>query len=138
MTYLKRDFREPSGIAVPPFVTSRRSDRSWTISYRAIEPVAMVADALIILLAGLVSGVIYHLEFVKTPSNLQQLAGFAAVVAALFIALVKSRDLYTLPELLNFKSQIRRITIKWGIVFLFLTAVGFTMKSGKAFRAAPR
>ena len=92
----------------------------------------MLCDALIIVSMGILSGVVYHLETIGTPGDLVQFGGFAAVVAALFIALGKSRDLYELPELLNFKSQICRITIKWFGIFLFLTAVAFTMKVGGA------
>ena len=59
--------------------------------------------------------------------------GFAAVVAALFIALGKIHEIYTLSALLNFKSQIRTVAITWTLVFLFLTAIGFVMKVGGNF-----
>ena len=134
MNYFKRDFSEPESVTLTPTLkkVSQRK-RAWTISYRAIAPVAMAVDAIIILAAGIISGVLYHLEFVKSAGNIQQFAGFAAVVAALFISLAKSRNLYMLPELLNFKSQAYRLTIKWGAVFAFLLAVGFAMKAGDSF-----
>ena len=131
MNYLNRDFSEPSKRAVLR-PRSTPSSRKWSIPYRAIQPLAMAADAAIIFTTSITSGIIYHLEF-KLHGNLQQFAGFAAVVAALFIAFVKSRDLYALPQLLNLKSQIRSVTVKWSLVFLFLTAVAFAMKVGESF-----
>ena len=133
MTFLKRDFSERGSVALPPLTTAPRSKRNWSIPYRAIEPVAMAVDTLIIFAASILSGVVYHLEVLKSQGNLQQFVGFAAVVAALFISIANSRDLYTLRELLNLKSQIRRIALKWCIVFLFLTAVAFAMKLGDSF-----
>ena len=133
MTNLRRGFSEPNSVALPPLAAAPRSKRGWAISHRVIAPAAMAVDALIIFATCLLSGVVYHLEFTGTKGNLQQFVGFAAIVAALFITFVNSRDLYTLPELLNLKSQIRRITIKWCVVFLFLTAVAFATKLGDSF-----
>jgi Undecaprenyl-phosphate glucose phosphotransferase len=135
MTYFKREFgiriRKSLVLGTPKALP--RQSLKWTIPYRAVAPLAMACDALIIFSMSMLSGVAYHLETVRTLGNLQQFAGFAAVVAALFITLAKSRDLYTLPELLNLKSQIRRVAIKWVVILLFLTAVAFTMKLGESF-----
>ena len=68
--------------------------------------------------------------------NLEQFAGSAAVVAALFVTLAKSRNLYELSELLNLKAQTRKVTLQWVIVFAFLTAVAFAMKVGDNFSRA--
>ena len=133
MNSLKRDFGAPSTVALSPVEAAQWTTHKWTIPYRAIQPVAMAADALIIFATSIISGVIYHLEFVNTEGDLRQFAGFAAVVAALFVTLAKSRDLYSLSQLLNVRSQIRAITIKWGIVFLFLTAAAFVAKIGGSF-----
>lgn len=132
MNYIRRDFK-PGPLALPSREAAPPARRNWTIPYRAIQPVAMAADTAIIFAASIISGIVYHFEFASSPGNLAQFAGFAAVVAALFITLAKSRDLYDLPQLLNLKLQIQSITIKWGIVFLFLTAVAFAMKVGGSF-----
>lgn len=108
MTNLKRGFSEPNSVALPPLAAAPRSKRGWAISHRVVAPAAMAVDALIIFATCLLSGVVYHLELTGTKGNLQQFVGFAAIVAALFITFVNSRDLYTLPELLNLKSQIRQ------------------------------
>src|SRR5689334_10518468 len=133
MNFVKRDLVEPRSVVLAAPKVSRSSTRSWRIPYRAIEPLAMAVDATAIFVISIVSGVLYHLEFVKVQGNLSQFAGFAAVVAFLFVTLTKSRGLYALPELLNLKSQISRISQNWAIVFLFLTAAVFAMKVGDAF-----
>jgi Undecaprenyl-phosphate glucose phosphotransferase len=92
----------------------------------------MLCDAALILLAGVVSGVGYHLWAVEMKGDVAQYLGCAAMVAALFIGLAKAGNLYELSELLNFKSQIRRLCLSWAFVFLFLTAVAFAMKLGNS------
>ena len=133
MNYAKSDFsvRKSRALGLPEAAQQRR--HKWTISYRAIAPVAMLCDALIIFSMGMLSGVAYHLKTFGSPGDLTQFGEFAAVVAALFIALGKSRNLYNLSELLNFKSQIQKVAIKWIVVFLFLTFVAFAMKAGESF-----
>jgi putative colanic acid biosynthesis UDP-glucose lipid carrier transferase len=133
MNYVKRDFGESSSLALGTLEPSSRQQRSWALPYRAVAPLAMAIDTLIIFAASILSGVAYHLQFVNTQGNIGQFAGFAAVVAALFISLAKSRDLYDLPELLNLKSQVRKIALKWTAVFVFLTTVAFAMKVGDSF-----
>ena len=133
MANLKRGFSEPSGVAVLPVARPIGSKRGWTIPYRAIEPLAMTCDALIIFATALLSDFVYSLEFTAGQGHLQQFVGFAAVVAALFIPLASNRDLYALRELLNLRSQVRRTSVNWCGIFLFLTAVAFAMKMGDSF-----
>jgi len=126
----KRGFSDPSSVAVFPTARPVESKRGWVIPYRAIEPLAVAIDAAIIFAAAFLSDLAYSLQFTSSHGNIQQFAGFAAVVTALFILLARNRDLYTLPELLNLKSQIRQVTVNWWLIFLFLTAVAFAMKMG--------
>jgi len=92
----------------------------------------MLCDAALILLTGAAGGVGYHLLTLEMKGDVAQYLGCAAVVAALFIGLAKAGNLYEPPELLNFKSQIRRLCLSWAFVFLFLTAVAFAMKLGSS------
>ena len=112
---------------------STRQSLNWTISYRAVAPIAIACDAIIIFSMSMISGVAYHLETLGSPGDIVTYAGFAAVVAVLFITLLENRDLYNPSELLNLKEQLRQITTKWIGIFLFLTAVAFTMKIGESF-----
>ena len=90
----------------------------------------MAIDAAIIFITAALSDIAYSLAFTSSQGNIQQFMGFAAVVSVLFILIARSRDLYALPELLNFKSQIRLISVNWCAIFLFLTAVAFAIKMG--------
>ena len=126
------DVRE--SVAFPSFKFSHSARLPWTISYRAIPAVAMICDGLLIISASIVAGAVYdYYSIVGRPSFLLQCLGLAALVAALFITLAKSRNLYDPTELLNFKSQIRKLSVKWVGVLLFLAAAGFAMKAGGDF-----
>lgn len=133
MNYVKRNFSAPKSIALGAPEASLQQPRRWMISYTAVGPLAKIFDVLIIISMSLLSGAAYHLEAFGRSGNIEQFAGFAVVFAALFIALGKITNVYTLTELLNFKSQVRRLAIIWFAVFVFLTTVGFLMKVGESF-----
>jgi putative colanic acid biosynthesis UDP-glucose lipid carrier transferase len=130
--YLKRDFRTPKTLALAPLASPPRPFH-YTISYRAVAPVAMICDVLLISLVSVLSGVGYHFGTVGSTGDVTQFLGFAAIVAVLFITIGKSRDIYKLSELLNLRSQIRKVATTWAAVFLFLTAIAFVMKVGGSF-----
>jgi Undecaprenyl-phosphate glucose phosphotransferase len=131
--YLKTDFRLPENSAHGRLQGSLQPPAYRTISYRTVTPLAMICDALLIFSTSVLSGAIYNFAINGVIGDVTTHVGFAAVVAALFIAWGKIREVYTLTALLNFKSQIRMIAITWPLVFLFLTAIGFVMKVGGHF-----
>ena len=65
MNYIKRDFSDRESVALGALQASSLPKRNWAISYRAVAPVAMTVDALIIFATSILSGVAYHIEFVK-------------------------------------------------------------------------
>jgi len=125
------DTRKSVALDSPP--SFARKPYIWTISYRAVTPLAMALDALVIFAMSLLSNTVYHYESIGLSGDFAQIGSFASVVAVLFIALGKNRDLYDLTELLNLKSQIREISTSWIFILLFLTGVAFTMKVGGDF-----
>ena len=134
--YRKRDFSSPrSAVLVPSQVLPRRP-MSWTISYRLVAPIAMCCDILIIVSVGMLSCAAYHLMTIGSVGDVQRYGGLAAVVAALFVTLARSRGLYAASELLNFRSQVRKIAVKWLGILLFLATVAFAMKIGEQFSRA--
>ena len=133
MNYIKRDFGTPESLAVEPPKISGRLSRSWTISYTAVAPLAMLCDGLIIFSASVLSDLAYELYMFGWAGDVVQYGAFGAIAAVLFIAVVKSHNLYDTSELLDLKSQAAQITIKWIGVFLFLAAIGFAMKVGANF-----
>lgn len=90
----------------------------WPIRFQAIEPLAMAADVIVILmsclLAGALSGADSH-AFGKA-------FGAAIVIAALFVGLMKMRELYRPLELLALRNQMRAVTGAWVQVLVLLAA----------------
>src|SRR5579883_139982 len=107
--------------------------RTWPISYRSIEVLSVSADAILILFACILSGVVYHSVIEGQPGDVLEYVGTAAVVSALFCSAMKIRGLYSPAELLHFKAQLRGLALAWVTVFLFLAGVVFALKIGKEF-----
>jgi Undecaprenyl-phosphate glucose phosphotransferase len=133
MNYSKPRFGTDKSVPLDSPESSAARSVSWGISSRAVEPLAMAFDALLIFSMSILSGVAYHLKTIGLPGEIAQFTGIASIVAVLFIALAKNRGLYELTELLSLKSQIREIAMAWGAILLFLTGVAFTMKLGDEF-----
>ena len=131
--YRKRDFHVRRSIALVPGEALPSRPVSWSISYRLVAPIAMATDALIVLIAGVAGCVAYQLSTRGVYGNIPQYAGLAAVSAALLIALGRSAGLYEPSALLNFKLQVRQITLRWFGILLFLATAGFAMKVGESF-----
>ena len=138
MNYNKPNIGTSKSIAVESFKYSHRRPMPWSISYRIVAPITMISDAILILLMGVLSSVVYqylyyHDSILKNSGDVLQSAGVAAVFAALFISFGKTRGLYNPPELLNLKAQIQKISVQWIAILLFLAAAAFTMKAGGNF-----
>jgi putative colanic acid biosynthesis UDP-glucose lipid carrier transferase len=104
------------------------SGRKWPISYGSVEIVTILADAFIILSAGILAGITYHARVTEAPGDVVQYTGVAAVVAALFISLMRGCGMYRPNELLILRRQIRTVCLCWGAVFLLLAAEVFALK----------
>jgi Undecaprenyl-phosphate glucose phosphotransferase len=112
-----------------------RQTRKWPIAYHSVGALAMTADFVTIVIAGVVSALVYNLEVVGSSFNdiIVHHVGSAAVVAALFVLFMRSRDLYTPMELLSLRTQALGVTTGWIGVFLFICAVAFSLKIGAQF-----
>ena len=131
--YLKTDFRLPKNSAHGQLQGSLRLPAYRTISYRTVATLAMICDALLIFSTSVLSGAIYNFAINGLIGDVTIHVGFAAVVAALFIALGKIHEIYTLSALLHFKSQIRTVAITWTLVFLFSHSYRLRNESGRKF-----
>jgi Undecaprenyl-phosphate glucose phosphotransferase len=114
-------------------LTSLRPARKWPISYRSVSLLAIGCDVAIILICGVASGILYNLEAFGVSGDLFRYFGSAAVVAALFISLMKGRDLYSPAELLGLRTQVFSAITAWISVFLFLFGAAFALKVGDQF-----
>ena len=110
-----------------------RSERKWPISYRSIEITTVLADIAAIFAVSFLAGVIYHLAVFGTTGDPVRYFGSAAIVAALFVASAKSREMYKPTQLLALKAQVRAVCLVWTSVFLLLTGAVFALKIGQEF-----
>src|SRR6478609_4898236 len=138
MNYHKPDLSASKTVAIESLKYQKRRQPHWSVSYRAIAPIAMFVDAFTIVLMGVLGNVAYQYLYSYDgiggrSGDIVQAAGLAAVVAALFVSFGKIRNLYDPAELLNLKSQIQRVSFKWLAVLLFLAAAAFAMKAGGNF-----
>jgi Undecaprenyl-phosphate glucose phosphotransferase len=122
MNYIK-----PVRAAAPIDINSSiLTPRKWPISYRSVGHIAMVTDIAIILLCGIASGIVYNLSVFGPSDVIPQYFGAAAVVAAFYVSVMKSQELYNASELLSLKSQLGSVTTAWLGVFLFLSGDQFS------------
>ena len=110
-----------------------RTPHSWPISCRSIGTIALICDLVIILISGVASEFVYNTEVVGTPAEMLHYFASAAVVAVVFVLLMKSRDLYSTAELLALRSQVVSIATAWISVFLFLAGAAFAFKVSEHF-----
>jgi Undecaprenyl-phosphate glucose phosphotransferase len=120
------------GATVQP-LTSLYPARKWPISYRSVSLLAIGCDVAIILVCGVACGILYSLEAFGDPGDLLRYFGSAAVVTALFVSLMKGRDLYSPAELLALRTQVFSAITAWASVFLFLFGAAFALKVGDQF-----
>jgi Undecaprenyl-phosphate glucose phosphotransferase len=107
--------------------------RKWPISYRSVGAIAIASDIVIILFSGVLSGILYNVEAFGGPGDIIRYLGSAAVVAALFVTVMKGRDMYSPAELVSLRSQLRMTTTTWLSTFLFLSGAVFALKIGDHF-----
>lgn len=84
---------------------SFRPRRRWPISYRSVSAIVVTSDVVTILLCGIASGVLYHLEAFGITDVIPEYLGAAAVVAAFYVPVMKGYDLYSPSELLALRAQ---------------------------------
>lgn len=133
MNYVKRDLKVKRTLALNPVGASQRGAARFTVSYKLVTPLAMACDALIIIATSDITAFLYHHYVLALSFAIKDYSALAAMIAALFIAVGKSQDLYETSELLSFKSQARQIALNWIIVFLFIASVGFALKVSALF-----
>ncbi|MCA1453713.1 undecaprenyl-phosphate glucose phosphotransferase [Bradyrhizobium sp. BRP22] len=121
----------------PSFSQPLRSKRKWPIRYRSVESFATCGDVAIILIASVVSTLLYRLYADWTTVDVGKAVGSAIVVAALCVSLLKLRGMYRPAELLALRRQVQAVCLCWAFVFLLLSgAVGALNLSAELSRGA--
>src|SRR5260370_725558 len=107
-----------------------RGGRKWPIHYDSVEPLTIVADLATIVLASVLSSLLYDLQASGVPGDVGKSLGAAVLVSALFISLMKIRGMYRPSEILVLRNQIRAVCLVWTSVFLLLAGTVFALKIG--------
>lgn len=131
MNFINRQFAAniPSE-AVPRDFTPPRAERRWPIRYKSIEGFAIFADLATILLASVLSTLLYNLHSGWTATDLGKAVGSAIVVSALFVCLLKIHGRYRPAELLVMRDQIHAVLLGWIFAFLLLASAVGALKIG--------
>ena len=127
MNFVNRDIRAtvPSEVTSRSLVASLNAERKWPIRYEAIELLAICTDIATILLASVLSDLLYRFNSGWTATGLGKAVGSAIIVSALFVCLSKTNDRYRPTELLVLRNQVRAVCFAWTFVFFLLAgAVG--------------
>jgi putative colanic acid biosynthesis UDP-glucose lipid carrier transferase len=104
--------------------------RKWPIHYDSVELLAIAVDFATIVLASVLSRLLYHLQESGTTGDVGGSIGSGILVSALFISLMKIRRMYRPAELLVLRNQIRAVCVAWVSVCLLLAGTVFALKIG--------
>jgi Undecaprenyl-phosphate glucose phosphotransferase len=131
MNFINRQFSVTApGGADPRDFVPRKAERKWPIRYKSIETFAICTDLATILLASVLSTLLYHIDSGPTAAAIGKAVGSAMVVSALFVCLLKIYGRYSPTELLVLRSQIRAVFLAWTFVFLLLAGALGALKIG--------
>jgi undecaprenyl-phosphate galactose phosphotransferase/putative colanic acid biosynthesis UDP-glucose lipid carrier transferase len=96
--------------------------------FHLVELTTLVCDLVIILTAGLLSGVGYHWLVLDSMGDVEFFLGLGALIFGNFFALTTAQQNYRPINLINLGRQFRYVTLNWVFIFFLLTAVAFTLK----------
>ncbi len=118
------------GVSVRGFDKQQPGRRKWPIRYDSMELLAISVDFATIVLASVLSRLLYHLQESGTTGDVARSLGSGILVSALFISLMKTRRMYRPTELLVLRHQIRAVCLAWVSVCLLLAGTVFALKIG--------
>ncbi|MBM6593257.1 undecaprenyl-phosphate glucose phosphotransferase [Microvirga pudoricolor] len=121
-------------------------DRVWSepsskpaLRQASVTPAFVALEILVLTLVCIGSDAAYHalvyqsFDFANRPIEIQSLAGLGLAMAALNAALLRPYGSYRLMTLASDRLEIFRPFLMWTLVFLFFSAVAFTLKVGGDF-----
>lgn len=114
-----------------------RSARSRTsrfrLPYHSVEPIVLLSDMIIVLGVGALSGLCYNLMFFGSAWGTDTHLAIGLLAFVNTSAVLAARRDYAPSNLINFRQQVRDISVIWTGVFLLLLALVFSMKVGQNF-----
>jgi undecaprenyl-phosphate galactose phosphotransferase/putative colanic acid biosynthesis UDP-glucose lipid carrier transferase len=121
----------PSVFMTPKSSASSHSPRR--LPFHLIEPVALVSDLGVILLASVLAGAGYQWLFLDAYGDIGTFLAIGALVFANFFALTSAQQNYRATNLINIGRQVRYVTLNWLFIFFILMAVAFALKISGTF-----
>ncbi len=103
------------------------------LPFYLIETVAVCGDAVLILCTSVLAGIAYHLVFLNGLGPVEMFLATATLTCVNFSAVLVARGAYRPQNLAEFSQQVRETTAVWLLVFLLLSAVGFSFKIGEMY-----
>jgi undecaprenyl-phosphate galactose phosphotransferase/putative colanic acid biosynthesis UDP-glucose lipid carrier transferase len=103
------------------------SAQTW-LPFHLVEPAVFAADFVLIVGISLLTGLGYHRIFLNLVPDIEPYVAIGILTFSNFAAILAARGDYRFRNLVNFKRQAIDITIIWIGIFLFLLAVGFSLK----------
>ena len=98
------------------------------LPFSLIETVAVCSDAVLILCTSVLSGIAYHFIFLDRVGPVEMFLAAGALTWVNFSAILAARGAYRPQNLVEFWKQVQETTAVWVLVFLLLSAVGFSFK----------
>jgi undecaprenyl-phosphate galactose phosphotransferase/putative colanic acid biosynthesis UDP-glucose lipid carrier transferase len=106
---------------------------SRRLPFKFIQPAALVGDFLIVMLASLVGGIVYHWLVSNTIGPIDKDLAIGVLVFANFAALLSAQHNYRITSLTNIARQSRYVTFTWWLVCAILLSAAFVLKIGNEF-----
>jgi putative colanic acid biosynthesis UDP-glucose lipid carrier transferase len=116
------------GEAAPRNFAASEAVRKWPIRFKSIEAFAICIDLATILLASVLSALLYHIDSGWTATDIDKAVGSAIIASALFVCLLKIYGKYRPTELLVMRDQIQAVLLAWTFVLLLLASAVAALK----------
>jgi hypothetical protein len=125
--------REDPGKPAPAYDRAKAASRLGPIlpanlRFYLIEVAVICSDAVLILTASVLTGVLYHFAFLDSVGTMTAFVSVGTLTFVIFSAILTARANYRLEALTNFWKQVRETTATWLFVFFVLLAVAFSFK----------
>jgi Undecaprenyl-phosphate glucose phosphotransferase len=101
-----------------------------SVPFEVIGPLLALADVLIIVAAGTLGGLLYHLAINGSIGNGSACSGLGLVAGLTYAVAAQRLGLYRLNELLEREPDSGRVLTSWGFAILVLAVVLFLFKVG--------
>jgi undecaprenyl-phosphate galactose phosphotransferase/putative colanic acid biosynthesis UDP-glucose lipid carrier transferase len=127
------NFISASGHRVQELHRTEIGRSSGFVSYRTVGLLTAITDAVLIVVASILGGSLYHLAVAGAIGRLEEFAAIGANSALVFVLLSEVRGLYRMALLTSRAKQMNGVIFCWVLALLANTALLFLFKAGDVF-----